>query len=63
MFCNNCKKEINDNAKFCPECGEKVKITIFKDITEEVDESKMNPFCIAGIILVVLMFFFNYVNL
>ena len=24
MFCKNCGKELNDNAKFCPHCGVKV---------------------------------------
>ena len=22
MFCKNCGKEISENTKFCPECGE-----------------------------------------
>lgn len=24
MICSNCKKEINDNSKFCEFCGNKV---------------------------------------
>jgi hypothetical protein len=24
MICKKCKKEISDNAKFCPECGKKI---------------------------------------
>ena len=63
MFCKNCGKEINDNANFCPSCGEKVDMSIYKNIIEDVDESKMNPFCMAGIILAILMFFFNYQGL
>lgn len=26
MICTNCKKEIGENVKFCPECGEKIEL-------------------------------------
>ena len=63
MICKNCGKEISDNAKFCPECGEKMNAANYKNIIEEINEAKMNPFCIAGVILAALMFFFNYQGL
>lgn len=28
--CKHCSNEIDDNAKFCPECGTKIKIPFFK---------------------------------
>ena len=24
MYCNNCGKKLDDDAKFCPECGSKI---------------------------------------
>ena len=63
MFCKSCGKKINDNAKFCPNCGEKKDSDILSSIVENADESQINPLCIAGIVLTVLMFFFNYQGL
>lgn len=30
MICSNCKKEINDNSKFCEFCGNKVEVAAFQ---------------------------------
>lgn len=27
MFCENCGKQLEDDAIFCPECGQKVQVT------------------------------------
>ncbi len=40
MICNNCKKEINDNAKFCPECGSRLNNNPLSNIDEETNEMK-----------------------
>lgn len=36
MICTNCKKEIGENVKFCPECGAKIEI-----VDEKVDKAKI----------------------
>ncbi len=28
MFCRICGKELSDSVKFCPACGEKVKVRV-----------------------------------
>ena len=27
-YCSNCGKELSDNAKFCPSCGNKIKLEV-----------------------------------
>ena len=39
MICKNCGKEISDNAKFCPECGEKMNAANYKNIIEEIQKT------------------------
>ena len=36
MFCENCGKEIPEDAKFCPECGAKVSEETGYEISEEI---------------------------
>lgn len=35
IYCPNCKKEIADNIKFCPKCGEKLENKVIKEETKE----------------------------
>ena len=44
MKCNKCGKEIEDNATFCPYCGEKVEVEV-SEVQEIKEESKemVNP--------------------
>ena len=44
MKCNKCGREIEDNATFCPYCGEKVEMEISSEVVEEKKEEEMiNP--------------------
>lgn len=78
MFCKNCGKEIADGVKFCPECGvtQTVNDTTSGQGNISMDDTankivnavsggieKINPLCIAGLVLTILMFFFNYCGL
>lgn len=78
MFCKNCGKEIADGVKFCPECGviQTVNDTASGQGNISMDDTankivnavsggieKINPLCIAGLVLTILMFFFNYCGL
>ena len=78
MFCKNCGKEIADGVKFCPECGvtQMVNDTTSGQGNISMDDTankivnavsggieKINPLCIAGLVLTILMFFFNYCGL
>jgi len=97
MFCKNCGKEIEEDVKFCPECGtnqsKSGSLNIQEDkefdtngsekplndansaqtnkenIEDKQDDSiklaideigKTNTLCVASLVLVILMFFFNY---
>ena len=43
MICTNCKKEIDENVKFCPECGVKIELqSEDKDDNETVLETDAN---------------------
>lgn len=42
MICNNCKKEIENNASFCPSCGEKISEEN-KVITPQDDKGLVTP--------------------
>ena len=78
MLCKNCGKEIADGVKFCPECGvtQTVNDTTGGQGNISMDDTankivnavsggieKINPLCIAGLVLTILMFFFNYCGL
>ena len=39
MFCENCRKEIPEDAKFCPECGAKISEVTGYEISEEITGS------------------------
>lgn len=66
MFCKNCGKEIEDGIKFCPECGASQN-TIFTNKNLDTEENrnpnsvgKINSLCIAGVVVTVLSFCFDY---
>ena len=40
MYCQKCGTKLEDNAKFCPECGQK--IVSYTDTQEEVIEDPIN---------------------
>lgn len=48
MFCNNCGKQVDDNAKFCTNCGNKIDtniseaVIIEKKDNTEFEEKKNN---------------------
>ena len=41
MFCKKCGKEIDDNAKFCESCGQKVEADIYLQIKSEPKTNKL----------------------
>lgn len=43
MYCNKCKNEISENAKFCPHCGSKVEKENVGTTTEEVISDINSP--------------------
>ena len=45
MKCNKCGKEIENNATFCPYCGEKVEVEVNYEVVEEKknEEEMVNP--------------------
>ena len=36
MFCSNCGKELKENTKFCPECGNKVETSTAASLNQEI---------------------------
>ena len=48
MFCNNCGKEIDDNAYVCPNCG--VKVSSGQQVETTVSK-KVNGLGIAGFVV------------
>lgn len=40
MFCQNCGKEISENAKFCSSCGAKIEIPVAENITVQNDKEE-----------------------
>ena len=46
MFCSQCRKEIADNPKFCPECGENLSSDSSKKSTlvDETRDTRKMPF-------------------
>lgn len=52
MFCSKCGKEINDNSKFCSECGVTISGKIQQPVIIQTTESKETcGLCIAGFIV------------
>ena len=51
MFCNQCKEELKDGAKFCPKCG----LAVEEDLQEEAAVSNKKKIGMAaGIIFGIL---------
>lgn len=48
MYCSSCGNQINDNAKFCENCGAKAIITLLEPIekTENINETIDNDTCL-----------------
>lgn len=40
IFCENCGKQLEDDAIFCPECGQKVQVT--NEIMKKEEMKKMD---------------------
>ena len=52
MFCSKCGKEINNDSKFCPECGVTISGEIQQPVIIQTTESKETcGLCIAGFIV------------
>ena len=52
MYCSKCGKEINDDSKFCPECGVTISNEIQQPIIIQTTEQKETcGLCIAGFIV------------
>lgn len=66
MFCKNCGKEIEDGVNFCPECGTSQSIFMANKPTDTETNKvsnpvgKINSLCIAGLIVTILSFCFDY---
>ena len=64
MFCKNCGKEINDDAKFCPECGARLlEYANIESKSNPESERHFNAMCLAGIIVSGISVFFNFYGL
>ena len=57
MFCTKCGKELADNAKFCPNCGEQI-LEVTNETTPQVNEAsttetkkKFSGISLAGFIV------------
>lgn len=59
MNCKHCNAELNENAKFCPECGKKVKLPLADDLTECEKQKpalwKIITASVAGVVLVAVL--------
>ena len=77
MYCKNCGKELPDDARFCPECGEQIAdgdIEQKKEVYEkepqfEPDHSntqmrmlKSGIFILAGVLIIVVIACFAYIS-
>lgn len=77
MYCKNCGKELPDDARFCPECGEQVadgdieqkKEVYEKEFQFEPDHSntqmrmmKTGLFILAGVLIIVVIACFAYIS-
>ena len=64
MFCKKCGKEVDDGAKFCPECGASLlEYTNIENKSNSESESHYNAMCLAGIIVSGISVFFNFYGL
>ncbi len=43
MYCGNCGKKLNDNARFCPYCGEKTDYVEKTSVTPNIQEVSYDP--------------------
>ena len=41
MYCGNCGKEVNESAKFCKNCGEKIILEEVEDLQEKVEAEEV----------------------
>ena len=71
MFCKNCGNKLDDKAKFCPQCGEKIEISPNCEEKAEQEEIKVtvsfakepeeetptNKVAVVGMILAILGMF------
>lgn len=55
MICPNCKKEIDANSKFCPECGYNI-----KDKQKQVSQKNNRKFYFVGTLLFILCVLWIY---
>ena len=53
--CPNCKKEIADNIKFCPKCGEKLENKVIKEKSKS-DKKQVVSKIFAFIMLLLMVF-------
>lgn len=50
--CPNCNTEITETTKFCPECGNKIELTLAQEIQTEVKKTKNKKKTILTIIII-----------